>query len=263
MTSGDVQRRIAFLRAALSCSRPLLLENVPWPPGLRVLVLAPHPDDFDAIAVTLRFFRDRGDEIRLSVISSSPGGVEDSYCSPPTAGAKAALREREQQESCRLFGLPEDRLVFLHLPEDESGHPIDSDKNFGRLRSHLLDIRPDLFFLPHGNDTNPGHRFTFRMLRRFAEQAYFPFSALLNRDPKTLEMRADLYTFFEDGDARWKADLLRCHRSQHQRNLNVRGHGLDERILQVNRRSAAELPGRGPYAEAFEIWPVDSGSGTR
>ncbi len=262
MASGEVRHRLPGLRAALSGDRPLFLEEVPWPAALRILVLAPHPDDFDAIAVTLRFFQDRGDEIRLSVVSSSPGGVEESYCLPPTAGAKAALREREQQESCRLFGLPKDRLLFLRLREDESGHPIDSEDNFAQLRSHLQELRPDLVFLPHGNDTNPGHRFAFRMLLRSAEQADFPFMALLNRDPKTVDMKADLYAFFEERDASWKAQLLRCHRSQHQRNLNTRGHGLDERILRVNRSSANELPGRGQYAEVFEIWPADLGSDT-
>jgi hypothetical protein len=29
---------------------------------------------------------------------------------------------------------------------------------------------------------------------------------------------------------------------------------LDERILRVNREAAALLPGKPPYAEAFEIW---------
>ena len=81
----------------------------------------------------------------------------------------------------------------------------------------------------------------------------FPFLALLNRDPKTLQMRPDLYTFFGEENARWKAELLRCHQSQHQRNLNTRGYGFDERVLRVNRKAAAEVPGRGAYAEVFEF----------
>jgi hypothetical protein len=47
--------------------------------------------------------------------------------------------------------------------------------------------------------------------------------------------------------------LLRFHRSQHQRNLNQRGHGLDERILSVNRQSAKECAADAPYAEVFEL----------
>jgi hypothetical protein len=35
-------------------ARPL--ESFALPKALRLLVLAPHPDDFDAIGVTLRFF---------------------------------------------------------------------------------------------------------------------------------------------------------------------------------------------------------------
>jgi LmbE family N-acetylglucosaminyl deacetylase len=221
---------------------------------LRILVLAPHPDDFDAIAVTLRYFHNRDDHIRLTVISPSSSGVEDGFCAPPGAAGKAALREREQQDSCRLFGLPEDRLVFLRLQEDETGQPIDNEDSLARLCDHLHDVRPEIVFLPHGNDTNAGHRFAFRMLRRFAGVADFSFTALLNRDPKTVRMRADLYTLFGEEEARWKAALLRCHDSQQQRNLNTRGHGLDERILRVNRQSAADLPGRGPYAEEFEVW---------
>jgi len=243
------------VRRALAGERPLFLELLCWPAGLRVLVLAPHPDDFDAIAVTLRHFHQRGDEVRLAVISSSWSGVEDSFCSPPTTDRKAALREQEQRDSCRLFGLPEDRLVFLRLMEDDDGHPVDDECSIARVRDHILGVRPDMVLLPHGNDTNAGHRFAFRMLERCAGSMGICFTALLNRDPKTVEMRSDLYTFFGEEEASWKAALLRCHRSQHRRNLNMRGHGLDERILRVNRRSAAEFIGRGPYAEEFEIWP--------
>ena len=142
----------------LARNEALMLEEVPWPPQMRILMLAPHPDDFDAIAVTLRFFRDRGDEIHLAVLSSSASGVEDSFCRPPTPAAKGAIREREQQAGCRLFGLPEDRLVFLRLAEDESGNPRDDDQNYAIARAHVQAVQPDLVFLPHGNDPNPGHR---------------------------------------------------------------------------------------------------------
>jgi LmbE family N-acetylglucosaminyl deacetylase len=233
---------------------PELLDHLAWPRGLRVLVLAPHPDDFDAIAVTLRFFRDRDCGIRLVVASSSASGVEDSYCTPPATEVKAALREDEQRESCRLFGLPEHCISFLRMTEDEKGHPLDDAGNFDRMRAALDAARPDIVFLPHGNDTNAGHRRNFAMLERFAQQADYPVTALLNRDPKTVEMRHDLLTFFGAEAAEWKARLLRCHRSQQQRNLNTRGYGFDERILRLNREVASAYPNHPPYAEAFEIF---------
>jgi hypothetical protein len=47
--------------------------------------------------------------------------------------------------------------------------------------------------------------------------------------------------------------MLRFHDSQHQRNLRTRGHGLDDRILEVNRSVARELSLAHEYAEAFEV----------
>jgi hypothetical protein len=58
---------------------------------------------------------------------------------------------------------------------------------------------------------------------------------------------------FGQEEADWKAELLRFHDSQHQRNLHTRGHGFDDRILDVNRAIALELSLPCEYAEAFEI----------
>jgi LmbE family N-acetylglucosaminyl deacetylase len=231
----------------------LSLEDLPWPRQMRILVLAPHPDDFDAIAITLRFFHERGDLIRLCVLSSSASGVEDSFAGQPSASVKAAIRESEQQASCRVFGLTDEALVFLRLPENEAGDPRDDVANYATVRNHVRALVPELLFLPHGNDPNPGHRLAFQMLRRLAAESDFPFVAFLNRDPKTLHMRSDLYSFFGEEGARWKAALLRCHRSQQQRNLNTRGCGLDERILRANRQAAAEIVRKDGYAEVFEV----------
>jgi LmbE family N-acetylglucosaminyl deacetylase len=254
MSNAEGSTVTAALAGALEGKRPLFLEDFNCPVEARLLVLAPHPDDFDAVAVTLRCFRDRGNRIRLSVLSPSSSGVEDGFCSPSTPENKALTREREQRASCRIFGLPPERLEFLRLCEDESGHLLDSDDNSATLDRHLRRVRPDLVFMPHGNDSNPGHRAAFRMMRRFARQADYAIALFLNQDPKTLQMEPDIFTAFGEEDARWKAGLLRCHQSQQQRNLNTRGFGLDERILRVNRDAAALLPGRPPYAEAFAIW---------
>jgi hypothetical protein len=77
--------------------------------------------------------------------------------------------------------------------------------------------------------------------------------ACLNLDAKTLSMRPDLYMYFGEEEAAWKAQLLRFHRSQHERNLKTRGHGFDERVLKLNRESAAKEGGPMPYAEIFEL----------
>lgn len=234
---------------------PTPLASVMFPDAMKVLVLAPHPDDFDEIAVTLRFFHDRGHAIKLAV-SRTGSGVLDNYCSPPTLAVKEQIREKEQRASCRLFGLAETMLTFLDLERDEADQPVENSNNVARLIEVILPFAPDIVCLPHSNDTNSGHRRMYALFRTVAGQTRLPMVAFLNRDPKTIRMRMDLYTPFGEAEAGWKASLLRCHDTQQQRNLQTRGHGLDDRILNTNRQIARELGIAAQYAEAFEVeWP--------
>ena len=192
----------------------------------------------------MRFFWEKGNPVYVAVATSGASGVEDSFCSPPTT---------EQRASVRFFGLPETHLSFLRLEEDKAGHPVESQENLDRVRQLLLDERPALVFLPHGHDSNAGHRHVHALLRQVAQESGFPLVAFLNRDPKTIEMRYDVYLEYGQEEAAWKGRLLRFHRSQQQRNLNRRGYGFDERILNMDRQSAKALLAGAPYAEVFEL----------
>lgn len=233
--------------------RPLNLRELALPSPLTLVVLAPHPDDFDAIGVTLRFFHQRGDTIHLAVLTTGASGVEDGFADAITDEQKAVLREQEQRASCAFFGLPAERLTFMRLTPDEKGNPRLDDANQRRIRDYLVPLQPDLVFMPHGNDSNVTHQRTYALFRAVALAESLKTCAILNQDAKTIAIRTDLYTPFDDEAAAWKAELLRLHRSQHQRNLNTRGHGFDERVLAINRTSARELNESIDYAEVFEI----------
>ncbi len=241
------------LNKLFSGPRPVLFPECSISQNMRLLVLAPHPDDFDEIGVTLKFFRDNGNPIFVVVLSSGASGVEDSFCTPPTAETKAGVREQEQRRSCRFFGLQNSHLDFLQVTEDKDGHILECRENYKLIRECIDKIRPAIVLLPHGNDTNACHRRTCAMFMRVASEAEFPLAAFFNKDPKTISMRYDFYTAFGHEEAEWKAALLRHHASQHERNLATRGFGFDERILQVNRQIARELPGGHEFAEAFEF----------
>jgi LmbE family N-acetylglucosaminyl deacetylase len=232
---------------------PIPLQNLIISKALRALVLAPHPDDLDTIGVTARLLLEGGNPLYVMVATRSANGVEDSFCSPPTPEVKARIREDEQRASCQFLGLPEAHLSFLRLEEDEAGHPVTNQENIDSLRQHILSRRPDLVFLPHGHDTNLGHQRVYVMFHQVARGAGYPLVAFLNRDPKTIQMRCDTYLGFDETSAVWKAKLLRFHQSQHQRNLNRRGYGFDERILGMNRHSAKVCSAGSPYAEVFEL----------
>ncbi len=222
-------------------------------PHSDALMLAPHPDDFDCIAATMELIRDAGISIELVVLTGAASGVDDDFCRPCTNSRKAEMREAEQRESCRLFGLPDDHLRFLDLEEDESGHPIEHSKNSEKIHEIWVSASPGVVFMPHYNDTNVGHRRVHRMFSSAVASAVGSATVLLNEDPKTRAMRTMAHTPFDEEVAHRKAELLRCHLSQQSRNLKTRGYGLDERILEVNRRAASRLGLTQPYAETFEI----------
>ena len=224
-------------------ARPLLGE--PWPPHMRVLVLAPHPDDFDAIGVTLRHLHEQRHALHLAVLTGGANGVDG----PGSVEEKTALREAEQRDSCRFFGLPAARCHFLRLWED----PLAQARDEARLRARILALKPDLVFMPHGNDSNATHRRTGQRFCAIAARERLTLQACLNQDAKTQGLRQDLVMPFGEAEAAWKAELLRHHASQQQRNLRTRGHGFDARVLQLNREAAAGLGLAEPYAEVFEL----------
>jgi LmbE family N-acetylglucosaminyl deacetylase len=236
---------------------PQSLRELPLPLGLKALVLAPHPDDFDEIGVTLRHLHRNGHSLDVGVVSTG-SGVEDAYRPGLTLADKTELRKQEQQRSLRFFGLPEKCLTFLSLANDSEDQPIDTPGNRSAVEAFVAAKAPDIVFLPHGNDTNSGHRVMYSLLKQVGQRLGPSFVMFLNRDPKTIEMRTDLYMPFDQDEAKWKAQLLRFHDSQHQRNLRTRGHGFDDRILNVNRAIARELLLKWEYAEAFEIERPDT-----
>ena len=226
------------------------------PRHLSVLVLGPHPDDFDAIGVTLRCLAVNGNPLAAGVVRTG-SGVLDTYAPDLTWPKKADIREREQRNSLRFFGLPDAAVTFFSLDNDsDEGQLCESPSNLAALAAFITGKSPDILFIPHGNDTNSAHRALYALVRKIMEGMVRPPALFLIRDPKTVAMRTDLYMPFDDECAAWKARLLLFHDTQHQRNLTTRGYGFDDRILEGNRRIARELSLAAPYAEAFEIETV-------
>src|SRR3989339_198410 len=232
---------------------PVILHELKIPASLNIVLLAPHPDDFDAIGVTMRALHQNGNEIILAVLTTGVSGVEDTYAAKLGSDDKAIIREEEQKASIQFFGLPPEQITFLRLENDETKHMNVNESNFSRIKEFWEKHTPDLVFLPHGNDTNTDHQRTYAMFKKILETETKPVIAFLNKDPKTIGIRNDVITTFGEAEAAWKGELLRFHKSQHERNLRTRNHGFDERILNVNRKDAEELDLQDKYVEIFEL----------
>lgn len=253
MKPVDVNHLNSFANLILNKKRPLKLNELIIPASFKVLVLAPHPDDFDAIGITMRTLHKNGNEINLAVLTTGVSGVEDAYTEKIGNNDKAAIREEEQKASIKFLGLEKGRLSFLRLENDETQHMAVNQNNFLRITEIWDKHKPDIVFLPHGNDTNVDHQRTFATYKRILETETKPVIAFLNKDPKTIGIRNDVIAVFRKEEAEWKRELLRFHKSQHDRNLRTRNHGFDERILNFNKKDAEALGMQNMYVELFEL----------
>ena len=230
----------------------LTLPERALPGAGRALALSPHPDDPDAVAVTLRMLKQGGWNLHWVILTSGWSGVQNTLVGSGRS-AKQQLREAEQGESARLFGLPAGCLTFLRLEENERGELAPTAENRHRLFCNLEELAPDIVLLPHAEDTNATHRLTYQWFAEWAGQGQRPLIALGNEDPKTRAFRPDMQVVFGETSAAWKASLLECHRSQSLRNQAIRGITFAQRILGINRCATDE------YAERFQVavWRKD------
>ena len=226
-------------------------SSLPLPATPVIAVMAPHPDDFDAIAITLkRLVADSGAKLHLAVMTGGASGVEDQFAARIN---KATLREVEQLTSCHRFGLDDSAITFMRLTEKTDGDVLSDNNNISHITTYLIKLKPQLIFMPYGNDSNATHRDCLTMVSTVVRQLQLKVQFILNMDPKTRAMAPNCYSGFSPDEAAWKGKLLRCHTSQQQRNLNQRQHGFDERILNFNRQGAKKFHLPEPYAELFVI----------
>ncbi|MEA1997635.1 MAG: hypothetical protein U9N45_08335 [Gemmatimonadota bacterium] len=247
------------------------------PDNGRVAALGPHPDDPESVAITSRTMASEGCRVSYVIDCLSPSGVTDGYALEAARRTglkpvddlgphKKELRRAEQTASAKLAGFVEEPPVFLELEEDKRGSMIASEANARTIGGALAAIDTDIVLLPHGEDTNIDHALNWRYFResamRLAATRGRPLVGLYNRDPKTVRMTEMLVVPFDEEAARWKGELLKTHRTQHERNLEQRGHGFDYRILDLNRETWQRLKAQinAPWTEGFafaEVFQVE------
>ena len=192
------------------------------PTPQRVLVVTPHPDDFEfgCAGIVAKWLRE-GAEAVLVVSTNGDKGTEDPQM---TAERLAAIRRVEQLESAKVLGFEE--VVFLDYPDGG----LEDDSEFrGKLVKEIRIHRPEIVFT-----TDPFRRgFYLHRDHRIAGQvtldAVFPYARDFLHYPEQIKEglkphkvkqiylwgseNADTYVDISD-TIELKIRALKCHKSQ-------------------------------------------------
>jgi len=124
---------------------------------MKVLVIAPHPDD-EVIGCggAIRLRVERSEHVSVAFLTSGELGLK--YLSREKAWQ---IREAEARKAAKILGIP--KLHFLRQPDWMLGDHITAAAK--ALEPVLKTGRPDVIYLPHPNDGHPDHQATFPILR--------------------------------------------------------------------------------------------------
>jgi LmbE family N-acetylglucosaminyl deacetylase len=131
--------------------------EVSSPPGERVIVFAPHPDDETlGCGGTLRNLLARGKTARVVFLTKGEKARPDE----PDKEGYAMIREREAMKAMRILGCPE--YEFLRFPDRELFQ--NREKVEEAIRRIIDDVGPDAVYGPSPVEINPDHRATAEIL---------------------------------------------------------------------------------------------------
>ena len=208
---------------------------------MKVLVLAPHPDD-ETIGCggTLLAHAKRGDQVVAVFLTSGELGLKH------LPREKAwAIREAEARKAGKIIGLA--NLFFLRGPDWMLGDNIESAA--GTLQPVLGAEHPELIYAPHENEWHPDHKAAVPILRRAVQNASLPAPEI-----RTYEVWTPLAEFVHVEDItpviNQKMKALRAYASQ----LKEFDYAHAVRGLNAFRGVTAA---KKRYAEVFQSLPLE------
>jgi LmbE family N-acetylglucosaminyl deacetylase len=134
-------------------------ELMQRPPGRRVVVVAPHPDDeLLGCGATLRKHLDGGDELWVAFVTS---GERTAALSLLPLDARVERREADARAAAAVLGLAGDHLEFLRYPDGGvASRPPAGRSVADMLRAH----QPDLVYVPFPYEPHTDHEATARLV---------------------------------------------------------------------------------------------------
>lgn len=207
---------------------------------VKILVLSPHPDDdVFAIGGTLYKFRKNGDQITILYFcdgsKGTPEGIRDS--------SLIIKRKKETKEAAKVLGI--DNLIFWGYKD---GQLALSRTSMKALYNLILEIKPDIIFLPSLVDNHPDHQ-------AVSEIFYYSFFKYPEKsfDFPVLFAQYELWTplfpnrIIDINDSlETKKQAISCHKTQ------LKSRAYDKAVLALN-NFRAEINNLSGYAEALFV----------
>jgi len=256
---------IVALTVSLSAQTPTPLENLR---GKTILLFTPHPDDDTfCCAGTLALLAKGGNQIHIVIYTNDDKG---SYDPEMTSEHLARIRMHEEEEACRIIGIPKENIKWLEYHDGmlEYANPRDLvEEVTGIIRK----VRPDVVLsVDPGTEYVRWHKTDHRMaanntvdaIRAAEWHLYFP-NQLLHEGLKPFLVPQEFYYYVTEKDANaWvnidsvveqKLDAAMAHVSQWEPSIHHYRPDWDKADLEKTKAEMrSHIPKKdGHYVEAF------------
>jgi LmbE family N-acetylglucosaminyl deacetylase len=148
--------------------------------GKRILVVTPHPDDETFTSGgTLALLARNGNEIHVVIYTNDNAGSRDPTM---THQRLAAIRKAEEENACRILGIPVENIVWLGH-DDGMLEYVDRRELTKQVAREIRRVRPDALFSVdpgapydqyHKSDHRSGAMITADAMRAAEWRLYFP-----------------------------------------------------------------------------------------
>jgi len=201
-----------ILMAGLSSSllaQPLRLETMQ---GKTVMLFTPHPDDDTfCCAGTLALLAKNQNRIRIVIYTNDDKG---SYDPEMTSERLARIRKAEEEEACRIIGIPKENILWLQYHDGmlEYANPRDLvEQVTGLIRKYrpdaVLSIDPGSEYVRwHKTDHRMAAMNTIDAIRAAEWHLYFP-NQRLHEGLEPWKISAEFFYYVAPKEANYFVDI--------------------------------------------------------
>lgn len=218
-------------------AKPASLEDCS--PGT-ALVIAPHSDD-EALGCGGFLHELVRKQCRISFLIVTDGRQGTAF-TPLRAEALIQAREKETRAAAQLLHVEE-----CHFLREVDAHVRNTERLRGKIRGLLVELRPELIFLPYIYDAHTDHRATAEATLQLLRDDKFAGQIMMYEVWTPLPANRVVAI---DWDR--KLDLIKRYETQ----LGVQGFYIDGAKSLARYRAMTAMNAPAGYAECFLDWPL-------